>query len=560
MIIPWCEYYGFPFLRGLLRALFNPDSGRRDGIRKRKREKIKNLDQHGKCMSRAPNSTECPTLFSSPARWVVALGVRMRCLHMGLPSKPQNWITGLLDVGEGWTKQILIVVDWNDRCTPWTVVILYNVYICTFIARQQATREKQNSECYCKERIMDNLGAGWFPHQDGSQARLLCASFSQAQPLPPPVLVSANNGVTGQLTVIHTYVVWRSASGAWAHQWSDRATDLDWSTAWRAIGLCDRTPSFHMWQVDRSEMRFGDPSSRQYKVCGRRAHNILIPPLIMDMDTDWCLTCNKRVVCYSLFYLLQISHSFPRTAVTFTAHSSANLVQDPQTTILAHALHLVRTLASIQRTQWKRNSMRRTWLMIKTAGCTASRPSPKPIGRAVVLLESAPGLQRYHLEPIQRNRDWFLCHSMTLLPPPPALSALSIEPQTSYGQFAPCHLLSPWQNQNYPLPLPHGLSSISRSTSIPSLTPHGAHQEPSPQRTLSPRPPPPTPCLSRLSLEDPFPPSPTLVRATLPHALDSALHSFPLDPLLPPRFMTATLCSPEGCPLPPEFYLPLDRP
>lgn len=112
-----------------------------------------------------------------------------------------------------------------------TVVILYNVYICTFIARQQATREKQNSECYCKERIMDNLGAGWFPHQDGSQARLLCASFSQAQPLPPPVLVSANNGVTGQLTVIHTYVVWRSASGAWAHQWSDRATDLDWSTA-----------------------------------------------------------------------------------------------------------------------------------------------------------------------------------------------------------------------------------------------------------------------------------------------------------------------------------------
>lgn len=167
-------------------------------------------------------------------------------------------------------------------------------------------------------------------------------------------------------------------------------------------------------------------------------------PLVMDMDTDWCLTCNKRVVCYPFSYSPLNSYPFPRTAATFTARSSANLVRDLPTTIFTHALPLFRTLVSVQRAQKKESASRRTWLTMRTARCTTFRQSPKPIGQAVVLLESAPGLQRSLLELIQRHRNRFLYHSMT--PPTlllPALPALSIEPQISYGQFAPCHLLSP---------------------------------------------------------------------------------------------------------------------
>lgn len=50
------------------------------------------------------------------------------------------------------------------------------------------------------------------------------------------------------------------------------------------------------------------------------------------MDTDWCLTCNKRVVSTFFFSPSTFPHNFTRRVAISTAHLSANMVLVPQIT------------------------------------------------------------------------------------------------------------------------------------------------------------------------------------------------------------------------------------
>ena len=251
---------------------------------RKRQKKIKNVDQYGKHASRLVERdpfTQCLALFSCRKVSCCPRSRSTLCTYEpGLKAIQSRYLT--LRRGEWYIHCRRSVAIGNDRCTLWST---FAHLVSSRASSAGETKlwvplqRKDNGQSGCRA-LGPESPPRWLPRSTSfSQVQPLTAASCVALPSVPRLCLYPKNYLPAGRIAIHMYVIWRSkprdtAGFGRTMVWLELPGRVQRDVLQVSVTKLSR--SIYGKKIDL-RCEFEIYHSGKYKVCGRRAHNRLIP-------------------------------------------------------------------------------------------------------------------------------------------------------------------------------------------------------------------------------------------------------------------------------------------